>query len=138
MLKVLKPLEVHFIALLAKAARDERDALLGNVPAGALDEPQPAHGEHNPTSALGFEPLPLDSPQLAALREELVRVGPAGRCELYALMRIGQGHLGARDWAKGIAETERLGDPTTAEMLTEDVDLREHLLKGLRAVTLAA
>ena len=138
MLKGLKPRQARFIALLAKAARDERDALLGNISEKDLGEPKPARGEHNPTAALGFEPLPQDSPQVSALREAIASLGPAGRSELYALMRIGQGHLGARNWDKGISESEIVGDPAITASLTEDVDLHDHLLKGLYELKIAA
>jgi hypothetical protein len=138
MLKMLKRRQARFIALLAKAARDERDALLGNISEKDLGEPKPGRGERNPTAALGFEPLPKDSAQVSALRESIAILSPAARCELYALMRIGQGHLGAKNWDKGISETELFGDEAITASLTEDVDLHDHLLKGLYELQIAA
>lgn len=131
MLNMLKRRQARFIALLAKVARDERDALLGNIPEKDLGEPKPGRGEHNPTAALGFEPLPGDSAQILALREAITGLSRAARSELYALMRIGQGHLGAKNWDRGISETELIGDEAITVSLTEDVDLHDHLLKGL-------
>jgi hypothetical protein len=138
MLKTLKRRQARFIALLAKVARDERDALLGNISEKELGEPKPGRGEHNPTAALGFEPLPQDSAQVLALREAIAILGPAARSELYALMRIGQGHLGAKNWDRGISETELIGDAAITASLTEDVDLHDHLLKGLYELQIAA
>ena len=131
MLNMLKRRQARFIALLAKVARDERDALLGNTPEKDLGEPKSGRGEHNPTAALGFEPLPQDSAQVLALREAITGLSRAARSELYALMRIGQGHLGAKNWDRGISETELIGDEAITVSLTEDVDLHDHLLKGL-------
>ena len=138
MLKMLKRRQARFIALLAKVVRDERDALLGNVSEKELGEPKPGRGEHNPTAALGFEPLPQDSAQVLALREAVTILSPAARSELYTLMRIGQGHLGAKNWDRGIAETELLGDEAITASLTEDVDLNDHLSKGLYELKILA
>ena len=82
--------QAHFIALLAKSARAQRDALLGNVAEDDLDGPTAARGEHNPTVELGVEPLPADaSKPAAALREAISALSEPARRELYALMRIG-------------------------------------------------
>ena len=70
-LKQLTVEKARFIALLAKAARMQRDTFLGKVPENNLDGVSPARGEHNPTAELGFEPLPANS-QVAALREAIV------------------------------------------------------------------
>jgi hypothetical protein len=138
MLKMLKRRQARFIALLAKVARDERDALLGNISEKDLGEPKPGRGEHNPTAALGFEPLPQDAAQVLALREAITGLSRAARSELYALMRIGQGHLGAKNWEQGISETELIGDEAITASLTADVDLHDHLLKGLYELKIAA
>jgi hypothetical protein len=137
MLKMLKRRQARFIALLAKVARDERDALLGNVSEKDLGEPKLARGEHNPTAALGFEPLPENAAQVAALQEAITGLSAPARSELYTLMRIGQGHLGARDWERGIADTELVGDQAVTAALTDDVDLHDHLLKGLYELRIA-
>ena len=133
MLKALNTDQVRFIALLAKAGRIARDELLGNVGEDQLElaELKPARGEHNPTAALGFAPLAPDAPQIAALRDALASLTPAGRSELYALMRVGQNQLAVGKWYRGLREAERLGDETITASLLEDVDLHDHLMKGL-------
>lgn len=64
MLKALSPDRARFIALLANAARMQRDERLGNVAEKDLAEVKPARGDHNPTADLGFTPLPPDAPQI--------------------------------------------------------------------------
>jgi len=54
MLKALNPDQAHFVALLAKTARTQRDLFLGNIREGDLAESKAARGEHNPTAELGF------------------------------------------------------------------------------------
>lgn len=53
------------------------------------------------------------------------------RSELYVLRRIGQGHLAANKWHRGIEEAQSLGDATVASALIQDPDLRDHVSKGL-------
>ena len=53
-------------------------------------------------------------------------------------MRVGQGHLGAKNWDRGISETELIGDEAITASLTEDVDLHNHLLKGLYELKISA
>ncbi len=131
MLKELEVDQAQFIAVLAKAARLQRDKLLGHVAEQDLDGVQPARGEHNPTAALGFEPLPADAPQISALREAIDALEPRARCELYALMLIGQGQLGAKDVGRGASEAQRLGDTAIRSTLADDADLHDHITKGL-------
>jgi len=71
MLRELSKSQAHFIALLAKVARMQRDKLLGNVAEQNLGGTKSTRGEHNPTAVLGFEPLPPDAEQLTALREAI-------------------------------------------------------------------
>lgn len=129
--------QAQSIATLAKAARSHRDELLGNVAEEDLGEAPPARGEHNPTGALGFEPLPPGAPQISALRDEIAALSPAARGELYALMRIGQGHFAAKDLRKGAAEAERLGDETISASMMEDPDLHDHITKALYEANLS-
>lgn len=131
---VMKDLNVdqaRFVALLAKAARAERDAMLGHGPDKDLNGPNAMRGERNPTAALGFDPLPAQDNQLKALRDALGAMTEAARSELYALMRIGQGHLAAKKWHHGIQEAQSLGSATLTGALIEDPDLHDHILKGL-------
>lgn len=138
MLKALNPDQANFVALLAKAARLQRDQLLGKVAEGDLAESKSARGEHNPTASLGFEPVSQEAPPLSALREAITGLSTAGRSELYTLMRIGQGDLAAGQWHRGVVETMTLGDETVTALLLEDPDLHDHLVKGLYEVGLAS
>ncbi len=131
MLKELEVDQAQFVAVLAKAARLQRDKLLGHVAEEDLDGVQPARGEHNPAAALGFEPLPADAPQITALREAIDALSPTARCELYALMLIGQGQLGAKDVGRGTSEAHRLGEAAISAAIVDDVDLHDHLTKAL-------
>ena len=130
MLKALNPEQVRFVALLAKAARLQRDSFLGKVEDG-LVESKPARGEHDPTAELGFDPVPAGSPQIAALREAIAGLTAAGRSELFALMRIGQGDLAVQKFYRGTGEAATLGDETVTASLIENPDLHDHLMKAL-------
>ena len=130
MLRELNKDQAHFVALLAKVARMQRDKLLGNVAEQDLGGTRSSRGEHNPTALLGFEPLPPDAEQLTALREAIGSLTPEGRGELHALMRMGQGDLAAQDWDRGLEEAARLGEQAVGVLL-EDPDLHDHLVKAL-------
>jgi hypothetical protein len=131
MLTELRNDQAQFIALLAKTARVQRDKLLGNVAEEDLNEIEPSRGEHNPTAALGFDPLDSGSEQIKSLRAAIDELTPTARAELYALMRIGQGHLATRDWARGYSDAALLEQSTITAMLLDDADLHDHLIKGL-------
>ncbi|MDJ0945314.1 MAG: DUF3775 domain-containing protein [Kiloniellales bacterium] len=90
------------IAELARAARDARDAILDKIRDEDVQSVPPAHGEHNPTVALGLDPLPESHSARVALREAVAALSPEARSELRALMWIGKGDYGARDWAKAV------------------------------------
>ncbi|MFZ3181384.1 MAG: DUF3775 domain-containing protein [Methylocystis silviterrae] len=62
----------------------------------------------------------------------------AARCELYALMCMGQGHLGAKDLGRGTSEAHRIGDETISAVMIEDADLHDHITKGLYEAGLSA
>jgi hypothetical protein len=131
MFKALSADQAYFIAILAKAARAQRDALLGNIDESTLTEFMPARGEHNPTAALGLEPLPPDDLQRDALRKAIAGLSEVARREVYVLMCIGQEHLAANKWYRGLAEAESLGDETVCATILDDVDLHDHISKGL-------
>ena len=137
MLTALNVDQARFVALLAKAARAQRDDLLGNTAEDDLAPLNAARGEHNPTAQLGFEPLAAGA-QTEALREAIAALSPAARSELYTLMRIGQGDLAAKKWHRGISEANMLGDETIAGALIEDADLHDHIMKGLYETELAS
>ncbi|MBU3889773.1 DUF3775 domain-containing protein [Methylosinus sp. KRF6] len=131
MLTELRSDQARFIALLAKTARLQRDKFLGNVAEEDLNEIEPSRGEHNPTASLGFDPLDSGSEQMKSLRAAIDELTPTARTELYALMRIGQGHLAARDWARGFSDATLLDESTITATLLDDADLHDHLIKGL-------
>jgi len=131
MLKDLNTDQARFIALLARTARQQRDALLGKVAETDLNGPQAARGEHNPTAALGYEGLPDADPQAAAMREAVASLSKAARMELYTLMRLGQGDMASKQWHRGLSEAELLGDATIAAAIIENPDLHDHITKGL-------
>lgn len=122
--------QAQFIALLAKTARLQRDKFLGNVAEKDLSEIEPSRGEHNPTADLGFVPLESGSGRMTSLQTAIGELTPTARAELYALTRIGQGHLAAGDWARGVSDA-LLDEPTITATLLEDPDLHDHLMKGL-------
>jgi hypothetical protein len=138
MLNALNPDQAHFVALLAKAARVQRDRLLGNVAEDDLIELKAARGEHNPTAAMGLAPVPPESSQITALRDAIASLSAEARLELYALMRIGQGDLAVRRWHRGITEAAALGDDVVTASLIEDADLHVHVMKGLYEAKLAS
>jgi hypothetical protein len=138
MLNELNADQAQFVAVLAKAARMQRDSALAEVREADLTETTPARGEHNPTADLGFVALPEDASQLTMLREAVGALTPVGRSELYALMRVGQGQLAAKKWNRGLTEALTLGDDTVTASLLEDPDLHDHLMKGLYEAKLAA
>ena len=132
MLQELTADQARFIALLAKTARMQRDAFIGNVAEEDLGGPPPVRGEHNPTAELGVEPLPADVSRPAGeLREAIGLLSEPARRELYALMRIGQGHLAAKKWRRGLSEAETLGDGAITAAMIDDPDLHDHIAKGL-------
>ena len=137
MLKDLNADQARFIALLARTARTQRDALLGNVAEEDLDGVTPGRGEHNPTAELGFEPLAAENSQTAALREAIASLSAAARQELYVLMRIGQGHVAAKKWHRGLSEAEALGRDAITAAIMDDADLHDHLAKGLYEANLS-
>ena len=138
MLNDLNMDQACFIAILAGSARRQRDLLLGNVAEEDLGEVNPGRGEHNPTAALGFEPLPPNESQTTALREAIAALSERARSELYTLMRIGQGHLAAKKWHRGLSEAALLGDKTITAAIIEDADLHDHIMKGLYEAKLSA
>jgi hypothetical protein len=115
--------------------RKARDALPDNVPDEDLGEPPAARGEHNPTAAFALDPLPPEDPSLAVLRQAVAALTPGARSELFVLMRMGQGDFAITDWDRGLSEAELLGDGTVTGAIMEDLDLHDHITKGLYEVT---
>jgi hypothetical protein len=138
MLEHLNVDQARFIAILADSARAQQNAHLGHIREEELAEPKPVRGERDPTPNLAFEPLAASDLQLSALREAVAALSPSARRELYALMRIGQGHLAAKKWHGGLTEAEGLGDDTVTGAIVEDPNLHDHITKGLYEAELAA
>ena len=137
MLKDLNVEQARFIALLARAARMQRDAILGNVAEAELGDVTPGKGEHNQTAELGLGTLDAEATPAAALREAITSLSPMARQELYTLMRVGQGHLAAKKWHRGLSEAEALGENTVTATIIEDADLHDHLVKALYEIKLS-
>jgi hypothetical protein len=135
MLRQLTEKQARQIAALAKAVRKARDTLLDNVSDEDMGEPPSARGEHNPTAAFALDPLPPDDPSVAALQQALTALQPGACFELFVLMRMGQGDFAINDWDRGISEAELLGDGTVIAAMIEDLDLHDHITKGLYEVT---
>jgi hypothetical protein len=132
MLKTIASAQVHHIAQLAKAAREARDSLLHGAPDEVVDGPHPTKGELGSMGRRhGFDVLPADNPALKALHDTIANLGPVGRSEIFAVMRIGQTNLAAGDWQRLVTEAETLGDDIVFGMLVDNIDLRMHLEKGL-------
>jgi hypothetical protein len=138
MLKDLNVEQARFIALLARTARMQRDEILGNVAEAVLGDVIPGKGEHNQTAELGLEPVAAEASPVAALREAITSLTPTARQELYMLMRVGQGHLAAKKWHRGLSEAKALGENTVTATMVEDADLHDHLAKGLYKLKLSA
>jgi len=138
MLRELNVDQARFIALLARTARIQRDAKLGHVAERNLGGTNPARGEHNPAAELGLEPVPAEASQTSDLREAVASLSETARQELYALVRIGQGDLAARNWRRALSEAEALGGGTIVAAIVENADLHEHIAKGLYQAKLAS
>ena len=96
-----------------------------------MAEQYPGGANTIPLLILAIEPLPTDDLQAAALREAIASLSGPARQELYALMRIGQGHLAAKKWYRGLSEAGALGPGVITAAIIEDADRHDHLAKGL-------
>jgi hypothetical protein len=130
MLEWLATVEVRTLADKACAARKARDRMLAGVRDMAFGEPKPARGEHNPAAAMGLNALPESDPHRRALVDALSALPPPARRELWALVLIGRGDYGLKDWDRAISEANRLSD-TDASLFLEHADLHEHLMKAV-------
>lgn len=118
------------IAGLAKAARQQRDRILTEVAEAKFGEPKPARGQHDPTSTIGLDPLPLDHPARRALERAIASLPDEARWELQALVWIGCGDYGAGQWNKAVDIASRSPN-ASVETLAANADLHEHITKGL-------
>lgn len=131
MLKVLNPSQTRFIALLAKAARAQGDALIGKIAEEDFGEPKPSRGNQDLRANLDLEDLPVDATQNDLLKEAVNRLPGAALQELYALMRIGQGHLAVKTFERGLSEAASIDMAELAQTIVENPDLHDHLAKAL-------
>lgn len=87
--------------------------------------------------SLDLNQLPAGDLQAGALREAIASLSEPACQELYALMRIGQGHLAAKQWHRGLVEAKTLGRDAVTAALADDADLHDHLTKGLYEIKLS-
>lgn len=130
MLAKISVAEVKHIAELANAVRTARDEAL-RIKGEALGEPPPARGEHDPTVALGLEPLPADHPGVVALREAITALPNKALCELRVLFWMGRGEYAAGDWDKALAAAATQTRDVAIGILMDEIDLHHFLMKGL-------
>lgn len=136
MLETLTADEVRRIAGLAQTARRARDQSLSPLPERELGEPEPARGEHNPAGAAGLEPLPPEHPARRALRQALAELPEEALPELRALIWLGKGDYGAKDWAEAVAAAS-VAPESALDAIAEEPDLHDLVMKGLYELAIA-
>ena len=130
MLERIAVAQIRRIAELARAARDARDKMLTPVGEADLGEPKVARGWHDPAAGFGLPPLPPDHPTRIALRDAVAMLPRDAQDEIRALVLVGRGDLGARDWQGAVAEAASAPD-APVDFLTGQANLHEYLEKGL-------
>lgn len=124
------------IAALAQAARRGRDWSLSPLPEKAFGEPEPARGEHNPSSAVGLEPLPPGHPARLALQQAIADLPAEALPELQALIWLGRGDYAGKDWAEAVAAAS-ITPESAIDAIAEEPDLHDLVMKGLYELALA-
>lgn len=130
MLKSFTNADARRIADLAKTARQARDRILSEVAEDKFGEPRPARGEHDPTSGIGLQPLPLDHPARIALEQAVASLPDEARWELQALVWIGSGDYGAEQWENAVSAASTSAGAST-QALADIANLHEQIAKGL-------
>lgn len=130
MLERLTVEDVKRVAQLAEAARAVRAEMLRPVREQDLGQPKPARGKHDPTAALGLDPVPFDHPTRVALRETIEVLSTEARRELLTLVWIGQGDFGAQEFDKAFSDTASTSD-LSVDRFTSEADLHHLLMKSL-------
>jgi hypothetical protein len=130
MLEQLAAVQVRGLALKARAARDARDRVLAHVRDQAFREPKPERAGHDSAADSGVNVIPEANPERLALAKALSALPVPALRELWALMLIGQGDYGLKDWQRAIAEANRILD-LDANMFMEQPDLHEQLMKAV-------
>lgn len=131
MLETITVKQVKQIADLANRARIASDRALVELPGRDLDEPKPARGEYNPAATIGLDPLPADHPARVALRNAVAALSEEARAELLALIWVGRGEYGFKDWQRALSAATATRPAADSAILTEQADLHELLTKGL-------
>jgi len=131
MLESITVKQVKQIADLANKARLASDRALVELPERDLGGPKLARGEHNPAAAIGLDPLPADHPARIALRNAVAALSDEGRAELLALIWVGRGEYGFKDWQQALSAATATRPAADPASLTEQADLHELLTKGL-------
>ena len=130
MLEQLAAMQVRDLAAKARVARDARDRVLAHVREEAFHEPKPERTGHDPAADSGVNVIPEANPERLALAKALSALPASALRELWALMLIGQGDYGLKDWQRAITEANRILD-LDANMFMEQPDLHEHLMKAV-------
>lgn len=130
MLEKLTTSQAERIADLAEDARRARDESLSSFSERGLGEPEPARGEHNPAGAMGLDPLPPDHPARVALQNAFAGLRPEARWELQALVWVGRGDYGAKDWSEAVTAASTSAN-ASIEALVDNPDLHNLVMKGL-------
>ena len=130
MLECLASVEIRALADKARAARDAAERLLHGVHDAEVGEPKPARRRPDQGPAIRLDLLAESDPHRRALVESLSALPPMARRELWALVLIGRGDYGLRDWERAMSEANRLSD-IDASFFIEQPDLHEHLMKGV-------
>jgi hypothetical protein len=128
MLEKLGAVQVKALAEKARAAREARDREITGIRDSAFGEPPPVRGPHNPTADLGLNIGPKDESHRKALEDALSAMPTAALRELWALVLVGRGDYGIKDWPRAITEVTRAG--VSIALFLEDADLHEHLMKA--------
>lgn len=118
------------IADLAKVARHARDESLSSFSERGLGELKPARGQHNAAAAIGLEPLPPNHPARVALQNAIAALRPEARWELQALVWVGRGEYGAKQWSEAVTAAST-GANASVEALVENPDLHDLVNRGL-------
>lgn len=126
MLERLAAVELKALAEKARAVREARDRMLTGVRDAAFAEAKPARGARNPTADLGLDAVPKDDPARVALEDALSALPAPALRELWAVVLVGRGDYGLKDWERALAEARSLLD-VSAGLFMGVTDLHEHL-----------
>jgi len=130
MLERIATVKIRVLAAKARAARDARDRMLTHIDDRAFHEPTSEREVRDPAADTGVDLRPESGPDRMALAEELSTLPVPALRELWALVLIGRGDYGLRDWGRAMAEANRLLE-IDATLFMEQPDLHEHLMRAV-------